>query len=134
MFENKSYFNITKGSERNFGFVFTVFFSIISLYFYWFSLYNFFWPLTIAFIFLFFSIFFPKLLAIPNKLWFKFSILLGAFIAPIIMGIIFYFVVTPTGLIMRLIGKDLLNQKFYNAKKSSWIKRKDPLTSMKNQF
>ena len=121
MFENKSYFNITKGSERNFGFVFTVFFSIISLYFYWFSLYNFFWPLTIAFIFLFFSIFFPKLLAIPNKLWFKFSILLGAFIAPIIMGIIFYFVVTPTGLIMRLIGKDLLNQKFYNAKKSFWI-------------
>ena len=134
MFENKNYFDIKAGSERNFGFVFTAFFSIISLYFYWFNLNNYLWTLAIAFILFLLSVFFPKSLVIPNKLWFKFGMLIGAFIAPVIMSIIFYLVVTPTGLIMRLIGKDLLNQKFDKTKKSSWIIRGDSLTSMKNQF
>ena len=82
----------------------------------------------------FFSIFLPKALIIPNKLWFKFGLLLSVIVSPIIMGVIFFLTVTPTGIIMRLIGKDLLSQKLINSKKSSWNKRKDSLTSMKNQF
>jgi large-conductance mechanosensitive channel len=68
-----------------------------------------------------------------NKIWFKFGIFLGKIISPIIMGIIFFLVVTPIGLIMRILGKDLLNLKFNN-KKSYWIEKNGPKSKMKNQF
>ena len=68
-----------------------------------------------------------------NLIWFKFGIFLGKIVSPFIMGVIFFLVVTPTGLIMRLLGKDLLNLKF-NDNKSYWIKKKDPKSKMKNQF
>jgi hypothetical protein len=68
-----------------------------------------------------------------NKLWFKFGLLLGKVVSPLIMGIIFFLVVTPTGLIMRIIGKDLLNLRFNN-KKSYWIEKTGPKSKMKNQF
>ena len=68
-----------------------------------------------------------------NLIWFKFGIFLGKIVSPFIMGIIFFLVVTPTGLIMRLLGKDLLNLKF-NDNKSYWIKKKDLKSKMKNQF
>ena len=71
---------------------------------------------------------------IPNKLWFKLGMLLGAIIAPIIMALLYLFIVTPTGIIMRLFNKDLLNQKINKSKKSYWIKRKEPINSMKNQY
>ena len=74
-----------------------------------------------------------KILTPLNKLWFKFGIFLGRIISPIIMGIIFFLVVTPIGFIMRLIGKDLLNLKYQNIQ-SYWIKKTGPKSKMKNQF
>ena len=74
-----------------------------------------------------------KILTPLNKIWFKFGIFLGNFIAPIVMGIIFFFVVSPTGLIMKLLGKDLIKLK-KNNDSSYWIEKKDIKSSMRNQF
>ena len=134
MFENKSHHKIKAGTERGFGLIFSAVFVIIGLYPVLQGQDIRLWALIIALIFLFFGIFLPKALIVPNKLWFKFGILLGAIVSPIIMGIIFFLVVTPTGIIMRLFGKDLLRQKLYKSKKSYWIKNKNSLDSMKNQF
>ena len=134
MFKNISNYKIKIGTERNFGLVFAAVFLIISLYPLWFGKNMHLWACIIAFIFFFFAIFLPKALIVPNKLWFKFGILLGAIVSPIIMGIIFFLVVTPTGIIMRLLGKDLLRQKINKSKKSYWIKNITFLNSMKNQF
>ena len=134
MFENISHHKIKAGTERNFGLVFGAVFVIISLYPLWFGKNIHLWTCIIAFIFFFFAIFLPKVLILPNKLWFKLGSLLGAIISPIIMGIIFFLTVTPTGMIMRLLGKDILNQKMKKSIKSYWIKRKGNLVSMKNQF
>ena len=134
MFENISHHKIKSGTERNFGLVFAAVFVIISLYPLWFGKNMHLWACIIAFIFLFFAIFLPKALILPNKLWFKFGSFLGAIVSPIIMGMIFFLTVTPTGMIMRLLGKDILNQKMKKSVQSYWIKRKENLSSMKNQF
>ncbi len=134
MIENISHHNIKLGTERNFGLVFTVVFLIISFYPLWFGKNINIWSCIIAFIFFFFAIFLPKVLILPNKLWFKLGFLLGAIVSPIIMGIIFFLTVTPTGIIMRFLGKDILNQKIKISDRSYWIKRKENLSSMKNQF
>ena len=121
------------GSNRSFGIVFFIFFLIISIY----PLANDenlrYWALFISIIFLFLDFINSKILAPLNKLWFKFGIFLGKVISPIILGIIFFLVVTPIGLIMRLLGKDLLNLKF-NKNQSYWIKKNEPKSKMKNQF
>ena len=134
MSENKSYIKIKRSSERNFGLIFAIFFMIICLYPILQGQDIRLWACTISFIFLFFGIFLPKALIVPNKLWFKFGMLLGAIVGPIIMGIIFILVVTPTGIIMRLLGKDILNQKMKKSAKSYWINRKENISSLKNQF
>ncbi len=134
MFENISHFKIKAGTERGFGLIFATVFVIVGLYPVLLGQDIRLWEFIIALIFLFFGIFFPKALIVPNKLWFKFGILLGAIVSPIIMGIIFFLVVTPTGIIMRLLGKDLLRQKINKSKKSYWIKKIKTVSSMKNQF
>ena len=135
MFEhNKSYFKIKGGTERSFGLVFAAVFTIIGFYPLWYNENIRLWACIIAFIFLFFGIFFPKILIVPNKLWFKLGLLLGAIVAPIVMGIIFFLTVTPIGIIMRLFGKDIINQKIKKTAKSYWIKRKKTASSMENQF
>ena len=134
MFENISHHKIKPSTERNFGLVFAAVFIIISLYPLWFGKNMHLWACIMAFIFFFFAIFLPKALILPNKLWFKLGSFLGAIVSPIIMGMIFFLTVTPTGMIMRLLGKDILNQKINKTIKSYWIKRKENLTSMKNQF
>ena len=68
-----------------------------------------------------------------NQIWFKFGIFLGKIVSPLVMGIIFFLVVTPTGIIMRILKKDLLNLK-YSEDKSYWIKKKGPKSKMKDQF
>ena len=119
-------------SNRSFGLVFFVVFLIVAL-----------WPLksgedlrlwslTLSIIFLILGVLNSKLLIPLNKLWFKFGMFLGAIISPIIMGIVFFSVVTPTGIIMRLMGKDLLKLK--RKKNTYWIDREDIKSSMKNQF
>ena len=125
--------DIKIGSNKSFGIVFAIVFGLIS-----------FWPifkgndiriwaLIISIIFLVLGLVNSKILTPLNKLWFKFGIFLGNFIAPIVMGIIFFLVVTPTGIIMKLLGKDLIKLK-KNNEKSYWIGKKNIKSSMKNQF
>ena len=120
-------------SNRNFGIVFSIVFLIIAL---WPLLSQSdirIWSLIISGIFLVLGLINSKLLLPLNKIWFKFGIFLGKIISPLIMGIIFFLVVTPIGLIMKFLGKDLLNLK-YNKGKTYWIEKKGPKSKMKNQF
>tara|TARA_Y100001935_G_C16884864_1_gene304297 strand:- start:51 stop:434 length:384 start_codon:yes stop_codon:yes gene_type:complete len=125
--------DIKLGSNRSFGIVFFIVFLIIALY----PLLNSsdirLWSLITSVIFLILGLLNSKILTPLNKIWFKFGILLGKIISPLIMGIIFFFVVSPIGIIMRFFRKDLLNLKF-NDTKSYWIKKTGPKSKMKNQF
>ena len=125
--------NVKISSNRSFGIVFFIVFLIIAIY----PLINNadlrIWSLIISIIFLILGLINSKFLTPLNKLWFKFGLLLGRLISPIIMGTIFFFVVTPIGLILRIFGKDVLNLKKNNAK-SYWIKKNGPISKMKNQF
>ena len=124
---------INKSSNRSFGLVFFIVFLLIGIY----PLLKEgdlrLWSIAISLIFLILGILDSRFLSPLNKLWFKFGILLGKIISPIIMAIIFFLVVTPTGIIMRLLGKDLLNLKF-NKHKSYWIEKDNLKSKMKNQF
>jgi len=121
------------GSNKSFGIVFFIVFLLISFY----PLINQenirIWSLIISLIFLILGLLNSKILNPLNKLWFKFGIILGRIISPIIMGIIFFFVVTPIGLLMKLLKKDLLNLKF-NKTSTYWIEKSGPKSKMKNQF
>ena len=120
-------------SNRSFGIVFFVVFLIIATY----PLLNDgsikIWSIIISFIFLILGLVNSKILTPLNKIWFKFGLLIGKIVSPFIMSLIFFLVVTPTGLFMRLLNKDLLNLK-YNNDKSYWIKKSGPKSQMKNQF
>ena len=121
------------GSNRSFGLVFFVVFLLIALY-----------PilndntvnivlLVTSIVFLILGLVNSKLLSPLNFLWFKFGILIGKLISPLIMGFIFFLVVTPIGLLMKLFRKDLLNLKFNN-KETYWIKKEPEKLNMKDQF
>ena len=125
--------DIKISSNRSFGIVFFVVFLLITIY-----------PLThggdiriwsaiISVVFLVLGLLNSSILSPLNKIWFKFGIFLGKIISPLIMGIIFFLVVTPIGLIMRIFGKDVLNLK-YNKNQSYWIEKNGPKSKMKNQF
>ena len=120
-------------TNKNFGIVFSIVFLIIAL-----------WPLLkqndlrlwslfISGIFFVLGLFNSKLLSPLNKIWFKFGMLLGTFISPVVMCIVFFLVVTPTGLIMKLLRKDLLNLK-KNKKETYWLDKDNSNSSLKNQF
>jgi len=125
--------DIKIGSNRSFGIVFFVVFLIIATY----PLINGdelrLWSLIISIVFLFLGLVNSKILNPLNKLWFKFGIFLGKIISPLVMGIIFFLIVTPIGLLMRLLNKDLLNLKFNN-NNTYWIEKTEPKSKMKNQF
>ena len=89
--------------------------------------------LSISFIFYFLGFTNSKFLHPLNFVWFKFGIFLGMIVSPIILGIIFFFVVTPTGIIVRIFKKDLLGLKF-NDETTYWIKKQTTKSKMKNQF
>ena len=125
--------DIKIGSNRSFGIVFFVVFILIGFY-----------PLLndgnlniisilIGIIFLILGILNSRFLTPLNKIWFKFGIFLGQIISPIVMGIIFFLVVTPIAFIMRVLGKDVLKLK-KNTDNSYWIKKTDLKSKMKNQF
>ena len=86
-----------------------------------------------AAIFLILGLINSNLLLPLNKVWLKFGIILGNFVAPIVMGAVFFLVVTPIGIIMRLLGKDLLNLK-KNTKETYWLKKDNSNNNLKNQF
>jgi predicted membrane protein len=125
--------NIKIGTNKSFGIVFFVFFLIVSI----FPLLNNgdirVWSLIISLIFLILGILNSKILTPLNQIWFKFGILLGRFVSPVVMGIIFFAIVTPTSVIMRVLQKNLLNLKKGN-KKTYWLERSKIKSKMKNQF
>ena len=121
------------GSNRSFGIVFFVVFLIISLW----PLLNSdeirIWSLIVSIIFLTLGLINSKTLTPLNKLWFKFGIFLGNIIAPIVMGIIYFLIVTPIALFLKVINKDVLSLK--KTKKVSYWKNKEKYnSSMRNQF
>ena len=120
-------------SNKSFGIVFFIVFLILAVY-----------PLKnngniiipliiISFVFLLLGLTNSKLLTPLNKIWFKFGIFLGKIVSPLVMSIIFFLLVTPIGILMRLFKKDLLNLK-YNSKKSYWIEKNEIKSEFKNQF
>ena len=125
------------GSERSFGIVFAVVFTIIGLWPLWdggpFRL----WALAGAGIFLAAGLFFPALLRPLNRFWFNLGMVLHNIVNPLVMGFLFYLTVTPIALIMRAVGKDPLHRKFDGQAKSYWIER-DPAgpapETMRRQF
>ena len=127
------YQKIKLPSNRSFGLLFFLVFLIISL-----------WPLSyegeiriatliISIIFLILGLINSNILKPLNFLWMKFGIFLGTIISPLIIGIIFFIVVTPIGILMKLAKKDLLKLKF-NDDNSYWIEKNGPKSKMKNQF
>ena len=123
-----------KSSNKSFGILFFVIFLGLGL-----------WPLTkdnnqniyliiISIIFLILGLLNSKLLSPLNSFWIKFGELLGKIIAPIVMAIIYFFILTPISLAVRVFGKDLLSLKFSKQIKTYWIKRKKDLGSMNKQF
>ena len=121
-------------SNRSFGFLFFVVFFVISL-----------WPIKsqgdlrlwafiLSLIFLVLGVLNSKFLTPLNKLWFKFGILLGSIVSPIVMGAVFFVVVTPVGLIMRFLGKDLLRINKNKTISTYWINRDKQIKTMKKQF
>ncbi|MDB3959701.1 SxtJ family membrane protein [Candidatus Pelagibacter sp.] len=120
-------------SNRSFGIVFFIVFILIAFY----PLINQeeirIWSVLISLLFLILGIINSKILTPLNKVWFKFGIFLGKIISPIVMGLIFFLVVTPIAFLMRMLNKDLLNLKF-SKNNSYWIKKTDPKSTMKNQF
>jgi hypothetical protein len=120
-------------SNKSFGIVFFIVFFVIAFY----PLFNDenirIWSLLISIIFLILGLTNSDILNPLNKIWFKFGILLGRIVSPIIMGVIFFVVVTPIGILMRVLKKDLLNLK-KNENKTYWIEKKGPKSIMKNQF
>ena len=125
--------DIKISSNRSFGIVFFVVFLLIALYPIIIGHNLRLWSLAISLIFLFLGLANSKILTPFNKLWFKFGILLGKLISPLIMGVIFFLVVTPIGILMRMLNKDLLNLKFNNTN-TYWIEKTEPKSKMKNQF
>ena len=120
-------------TNKSFGIVFFIFFLIISIY----PLINHGeirkWSLVLSVIFLALGLINSKILNPLNNMWFKFGILLGKIISPLVMGVIFFFIVTPISIIMKILGKDILCLK-RNDKESYWIKKSNIISKMKNQF
>ena len=123
-----------RSSNRSFGLLFFVVFLVIAL-----------WPLTkkseinlylisIALIFFVLGILNSKILSPLNKAWIKLGEILGRIVAPVVMAIVYFIILTPISLLVRLFGKDLIGMKFSNDIKSYWIKRKKHLGPMDKQF
>ena len=128
----KQQIKINKKNNITFGILFFIFFLIIGLY-----------PLisvgvirilsvVLSLLFLIITIVRPNLFTFLNRSWIQFGIFLGKIISPIVMGLVFFFVVTPTGMLVRILKKDVMGLK--KGASSYWIKREDKLQSMKKQF
>ena len=124
---------IKLGSNRSFGVVFFIFFSIVSIY----PLLNDnsirLWSLIVAIVFLILGIANSIILTPLNIIWMKLGMYLGVIVSPFVMGIVFFLVVTPIALIMKILGKDVLGLK-KSKKKSYWIDKEPIKSKMKNQF
>ena len=125
--------NIKISSNKSFGIVFFLFFLIIAIYPLLESGGIRFWSFILSLIFLILGLINSEFLTPLNQLWFKVGLLLGKLISPIVMGLVFFIVVTPTGLIMKLLKKDILKLR-KNSSKTYWVERPKIKSEMKNQF
>ena len=134
MSDTTSHISVKQGSNKSFGLVFALLFCILSA-----------WPifsgkglnllfLAVAFTLFILTLFLPSIFRIPNYIWFKFGIFLGAIIAPIVMTLIYFFAFLPIGLALRMFNKDLLKIKVDKTASSYWQERLDKMQPMKNQF
>ena len=128
----KSFVNIDKKNNIFFVLIFFVLFLIIGLYPLKSDGIVRIWSITLSLVFLIITIIRPNLFVFLNRLWIQFGLLIGKIISPIIMGLVFFFVVTPIGLLVRILRKDVMGLK--RGESSYWIKRKDKVQSMKKQF
>ena len=126
--------NLKISSNKSFGIVFSIFF-IIVFFFPFFkdeSLNT--WALIPSVIFLVLGLKNSKILTPLNIFWIKLGILIGKFVSPIIMGLVFFLVVTPIGIVLKIFKKDLLNLKYDQKRKTYWLNRDKPIGTMKRQF
>ena len=128
----KNSINIKPKDNITFGILFFIVFLIIGLYPLKNGLNIRLWSLGLSFIFLIITFIRPNLFTPLNKLWIQFGILLGKIISPIVMGLVFFFVVTPIGILVRLFKKDVMGLK--KKETSYWINREDKVQSMRKQF
>jgi len=128
----KSLTNIKRKDNITFGILFFIFFLVIGLYPLISSEPIRIWSIILSLIFLIITIIKPNLFLSLNKLWIQFGNLLGKIISPIVMGLVFFFVVTPVGILVRVLKKDVMGLK--RGVSSYWISREDKLQSMKKQF
>ena len=125
---------IPQGSDRNFGNVIATVLALVFAYFSWKSGKVIWWGFGICAVLFAIALIRPAWLRIPNYLWFRFGILLGRIIAPIVLAIVYVTTVVPTGLIMKLVKKDILHLKLDDDAGSYWIERESQPQTMKNQF
>jgi hypothetical protein len=128
----ESSINIKRKNNITFGILFFVFFLIIGLYPLISNEPIRIWSIIVSLVFLTVTIIKPNLFTFLNKLWIKFGILLGKIISPIVMGLVFFFVVTPIGIFVKILKKDVMGLK--RGESSYWITREDKIQSMKKQF
>ena len=128
----KSFINIDKKNNIIFGLIFFVLFLIIGLYPLKSDGIVRIWSIILSLVFLIITIIRPNLFIFLNKLWIQFGLLIGKIISPIIMGFVFFLVVTPVGLLVRILKKDVMGLK--RGESSYWINRNDKVQSMKKQF
>jgi hypothetical protein len=128
----KSFINIDKKNNIIFGLIFFVLFLIIGLYPLKSDGIVRIWSIILSLVFLIITIIRPNLFLFLNRLWIQFGFLIGKIISPIIMGFVFFFIVTPIGLLVRILRKDVMGLK--RGESSYWINRKDKVQSMKKQF
>ena len=121
------------GPNKSFGILFFIIFFIYGIW----PIFNSnsirIWSLVIAVVFFILVLFNSKLLVPLNSIWLKFGELLGKIVSPIAMAFVYFIVITPIAIIIRLLGKDLLNVKF-NTRSSYWTSRDENIGSMKKQF
>ena len=122
-----------KSSSKSFGYLFFAIFLAFAVWVYVKNQNLNYWLIGTSAVFLVLTLIKSKLLDVLNDLWIKFGELLGKIVAPIVMSIVFFLIVTPIGLILKIVKKDLLKLKFNNDK-SYWIKRNKTIESMDKQF
>ena len=124
--------DIKRKNNITFGILFFIFFLIIGLYPLISNEPIRIWSITVSLALLIITVIKPNLFTSSNKLWVKFGILLGKIISPIVMGLVFFFVVTPIGIFVKILKKDVMGLK--RGGSTYWINREDKLKSMKKQF
>ena len=128
----KNSIKIKSKDNITFGILFFIFFLIIGLYPLKSDEVIRVWSVVLSLVLLIITIIKPNLFTFLNKLWIQFGILLGKIISPIVMGLVFFFVVTPIGMLVRILRKDVMGLK--RGASSYWINREDKVQTMKKQF